>query len=89
MRQANIMCFTKTFLQPQQQLVDNHLPMQEECMVFRLDCIQTSCEDIAKGGIMMVCSLSLQPVRINIQRPTQLEVVSITAHSTFLAAKCV
>ena len=42
MKHANIMCFTETFLQPQQQLEDSKLTMQEECMVFRLDRMQTS-----------------------------------------------
>ena len=82
MRQANIMCFTETFLRPQQQLEDNHLPMHEQCMVFWLDRLQTSNEDLAKGGIMIVCPSSLQPLRINIQGPSQLEVVDTTACST-------
>ena len=82
MRQVNIMCFTETFLRPQQLLEDSKLPMQEECIVFRLDRIQTSNEDLAKGGIMIVCPSALHPVRIDIQRPPQLEVISITASST-------
>ena len=82
MQQANIMCFTETFLQPQQQLEHNQLPMQEECMVFRLDRQQTSRNDLTKGGIMIACSTSLQPVRIDTQRPSQLEAVSIIATST-------
>jgi hypothetical protein len=82
MKQANIMCFTETFLQPQQQLDDNILPMQDECVVFRLDRMQSSSDNLAKGGIMMVCPRSLQPVRIGTRRPPQLEVVGITATST-------
>ena len=82
MQQSNIMCFTETFLQPQQQLEHNQLPMQEECMVFRLDRQQTSRNDLAKGGIMIACPTSLQPVRINTQRPSELEIVSIIATST-------
>ena len=39
MKQADIMCFTETFLQPQQQL-EHNLPMQEECVVFRCDSVQ-------------------------------------------------
>ena len=39
-------------------------------------------EDLAKGGIMVVCPESLQPVRIGNQRPPQLEVVTIMATST-------
>ena len=81
MKHANIMCFTETFLRPQQQLEENRLPMQEECMVFRLDRIQTSSDNLAKGGIMMVCPKSLQPVRISSQRPPNLEVVGITVKS--------
>ena len=50
-------------------------------MVFRLDRIQTSSDNLAKGGIMMVCPKSLQPVRISCQRPPSLEVVSIIATS--------
>ena len=79
MKHANIMCFTETFLQPQQQL--DKLPMQEECIVFRLDREQRNNEDLAKGGILMVCPQSLQPVGISNQRPPQLEVVGITATS--------
>ena len=82
MRKANVMCFTETFLQPQQQLVGNDLPMQEECMVFRMDRLQTSSEDLTKGGIMMICPKALHPVRISIHHPPQLEVVSVTAIST-------
>ena len=74
-----ISCFTETFLQPQQQL--DKLPMQEECIVFRLDREQRNTEDLAKGGILMVCPQSLQPVSISNQRPPQLEVVGITATS--------
>ena len=82
MKHVNIMCFTETFLRPQQQLDDNKLPMQEECMVFRLDRVQNSIDDLTKGGIMMVCPSSLQPVRISNQRSSQLELVGITATST-------
>ena len=71
MKHANIMCFTETFLRPQQQLENNKLPMQDECMVFRLDRIQTNSDNLAKGGIMIVCH------RISSQRPPQLEVVGI------------
>ena len=43
---------------------------------------QTNNEDLAKGGIIL-CSMSLQPIRINLQHhPPQLEVVSIMATST-------
>ena len=49
MKQANIMCFTGTFLRPQQQLMNNKLPMQEECMVFRLDRMQLNSEDLNQG----------------------------------------
>ena len=41
MAQVNIMCFTETFLQPQQQLENTFLPMKEECTIFRLDHTQT------------------------------------------------
>ena len=68
-------------LQPQQQLENTFLPMKEECTIFRLDRTQTRSGDLAKGGIMIVCPSSLQPIRINIKRLTQLEVVSITAHA--------
>lgn len=81
MRETNIMCFTETFLRPQQQLDDSHLPIQEQCMVFRLDRLQTSNEDLAKDGMIM-CPKSLCPVRINIYRPPQLELVSIMAYPT-------
>ena len=43
--------------------------------------MQTSNEDLIKGGIMIVCSRSLQPIRVNIHCPNQLEVLSITATS--------
>ena len=35
MTQVNIMCFTETFLQPGQHLESSHLPMINECTVFR------------------------------------------------------
>ena len=57
-RQVNIMCFSETFLQPHQQLDDNNLPMQEECVVFRLDRQRSTSEDLTKGGIMIVCPSS-------------------------------
>lgn len=47
-------------------------------MLFRLDRQQTD-QDMAKGGIMIVCQSLLKPV---ICHPPQLEVVSITAIST-------
>ena len=34
-------------------------------------------EDLAKGGIMIVCPKLLQPIKIGSERPPQLEVVSI------------
>ena len=86
MKQANIMCFTETFLRPQQQLMNNKLPIQEECMVFRLDRMHLNSEDLTKGG-MIVCPKSLQPERISSQRPSQLELVGITATSTHSRCK--
>ena len=80
MRQTNIMCFTKTFLKPCQQIQRNFLP---------LDRLQTNNEDLAKGGIMIVCSRSLQPIRINLQHPPQLEVVSIMATSSCGGRMCI
>ena len=81
MMQTNIMCFTETFLRPHQHIGHDSLPVQEECLVFRLDRLQTSIEDLAKGGIMILCPRSLQPARINIQHPPQLEILSIMATS--------
>ena len=81
MRQA-IVCFTETFLRPHQHIEQDYLPMQDECLVFRLDRQQTSTEDLSKGGVMIVCPKSLQPVRICTQRPPQIEVVGIIASST-------
>ena len=81
MRHVNIMCFTETFLRPQQQLGDK-LPMKEDCMVFRLDRTQTSLDDLTKGGIMIACPKSLQPIRITNDTPSQLELIGITATST-------
>ena len=51
MKHANIMCFTETFLRPQQELDRSQLPMQEDCM----DRVQRNSEDLAKGGIMIIC----------------------------------
>ena len=82
MRQTNIMCFTETFLKPQC-VERNYLPIQDECQVFRLDRPQINNEDLAKGRIMIVCSKSLQPIRINLQHSPKLEVVSIMATSTY------
>ena len=76
------MCFSETFLSPHQHIEHDYLPMQGECMVFRLDRLQTNSEDLAKGGLMIVCPRSLQPVRISIHHPSQLEVVSIMITST-------
>ena len=56
--------------------------MTEECTVFRQDRIQTSTEDLAKGGIMIVCPSSLQPVRMNVPHPPQLEILTVKTSST-------
>ena len=48
--------------------------MQGECTVFRLERQQASSQDLAKGGIMIVCLKSLKPIRIEIQRPSELKV---------------
>ena len=84
MKQVNIMYFTETFLQPGQLLESSHLPMTDECTVFRHDHdrVQTSTEDLAKGGIMIVCSTALQPVRVNVPHPPQLEILSVETIST-------
>ena len=55
--------------------------MTEECTVFRQDRIQTSTEDLAKGG-MIVCPSSLQPVRMNVPHPPQLEILTVKTSST-------
>ena len=80
MARANDICFSGTLLQPQQQLENTFLPIKEECTIFRFDRTQTRSGDLAEGGMMIVCP-SLQPIRVNIERPTQLEVVSIIAHA--------
>ena len=82
MTQVNIMCFTETFLQPGQHLESSHLPMINECTVFRQDRVQTSTEDLAKGGIMIVCPSSLYPARINVPHPPQLEILSVETISS-------
>ena len=56
--------------------------MTEECTVFRQDRIQTSTEYLAKGGIMIVCPSSLQPVRMNVPHPPQLEILTVKTSST-------
>ena len=86
MRQAYIMCFTETFLEHHQNIQYCYLPMQDQCQIFRLDRLQTCNQDLTKGGIMIVCPSSLQPIRINIHHPNHLEVVSITA--TFIISGC-
>jgi hypothetical protein len=48
MRQANIVCFTETFLKPQH-VEHNYLPMQEHCQVFKSDRLQTSNEELSQG----------------------------------------
>ena len=83
--QTDIMCFTETFLRPQQELEADQLPMQGECTVFRLERQQTSGQDLAKRGIMIVCLKSLKPTRIEIQRPSELEVVNIMVTSVHSA----
>jgi ATP-dependent DNA helicase PIF1 len=82
MNQANIMCFTETFLRPHQHVDHSHIPLQKESVVFMLDRLQASNEDLMKGGIMILCSRSLQPVQISIEHPWQLEVLSIMTLST-------
>ena len=82
MTQTNILCFTETFLRHHQHLEQSYLPTQNESEVFRLDRLQTNSEDLTKGGIMIICPSSLQPVRININHPNQLEAISIIATST-------
>ena len=49
MNHANIMCFIETFLQPQQQL-QHFLPIQDECVVFRCDCVQVNSDSLQRGG---------------------------------------
>ena len=77
--QTDIMYFTETFLRPQQELEANL------CTVFRLERQQTSSQDLAKSGIMIICLKSLKPIRIEIQRPSELEVVSIMVTSVHSA----
>ena len=41
----------------------------------------TNSEDVAKGEILIACPSALHPYTLYIQRPPQLEIVGITAHS--------
>ena len=82
MKKANIICFTETFLRPQQDSENSYIPSQDDCQVFRMDRLRMSSEDLARGGVMIVCPILPQPVRINIECPPQLEIVSIMATST-------
>ena len=79
MRQTNIMCFTETFLTSHQQIDHQYLPIQEECVIFRLDREHNTIEDLYKGGVMIICPKSLKPVRISIHTQPQFEVVAIIA----------
>ena len=81
MKQANIMCFTETFLKPHQHIERKHLPLQNDCQLFRFDRIQTTSEDLIKGGVLIICPTSLRPVRIQFNRLLQLEAVSIVTTS--------
>ena len=74
-KKANIMCFTETFLRPHQDIEHSYIPNQDDYQVFRMDHLQMSSEDLARGGVMIVCPTLLQPVRINIECPPQLEIV--------------
>lgn len=78
MKNAN-MCFTETFLRPHQDIEHTFILIIK--VTIRMDRLQMSSEDLARGGVMIVCPTLLQPVRINIQCPPQLEIVSIMATS--------
>ena len=58
-----------------------------QCTVFRQDRVQISTEDLAKGGIMIVCPSSLRPVRVNVPHPLQLEILSVETISTHSGAR--
>ena len=83
MSHADIMCFTETFLRPQQCIEDNFLLNTETSEMFRLDRIATSSQDLSNGGIMIACARSLLLENTNISHPTLLETksITITTHS--------
>ena len=47
MKQTDTICFTETFLRPDP-YIDPHLPLQSECLVFTLDRLQASINNVAK-----------------------------------------
>lgn len=89
MNQADIMCFTETFLKPHQHITDVLLPSKEQSEVFRLDHVATSTEDLGNGGIMIACSTLLLPESLAIPHSTILEVKSIVITTQFNFKICV
>ena len=70
---TDIMCFTETFLTPQQ-MITSMLLHGEAAQVYRLDCVTEDTQDFRKGGITIVCCTSFHPEEVNISHPAQLEV---------------
>ena len=82
MKNANIICFTGTFLRPYQDIERTFIHNQDDYQVFRMDRLQIRSEDLARGGVLMiVCPTLLQPVRINIQCRSRLEMYFGNLHA--------
>ena len=77
MSHVDIMCFTETFLRPDQHVGDI-FPNMEGSKVFKLDRVATSSRDLSNDGIMIACATSLVPISVNISHPPLLEIKSIT-----------
>jgi len=70
MNHVDIMCFTKTFLKPHQD-ISGDLMLNKKCtQVFRLDRVTTNNQDLSNGGIMIACAISLLPESTNISHST-------------------
>ena len=79
---TDVMCFTETFLTPQQS-VGNIVVNKQPAQVYKLDCPTTHPQDLGKGGIMVACVESLQPEEVSIHNHGHLEVktISLIHHS--------
>ena len=72
---TNIMCFTETFLKPNQNV--NLLLKNDSTVVYRADRVTSNTQDLSNGGVMIVCAKSLNPKLVTIQHPDTLEILCI------------
>lgn len=63
MKQANIMCFTETFLRPHQHIDHDYVPMQES--VLFSDWTVCSRQALANSGVMIICVESTSNIHLS------------------------